>query len=38
VFGQTSSPFLGGVWFRSEMEQSGSVPDSRNGMAPFYVW
>jgi hypothetical protein len=28
---------LGGVWFKSVIERNGYVPDSRNGMASFYV-
>ena len=29
---------LGSVWFRSLFGWNGSVPDSKNRMAPFYVW
>jgi hypothetical protein len=29
---------LGSVWLRSQVEQSRSIPDSRNGAALFCVW
>jgi hypothetical protein len=29
---------LGSVRLRSQVEQSCSIPDSRNGAALFYVW
>jgi hypothetical protein len=33
-----NSIHLGSVWLRSQVEQSRSIPDSRNGAALFCVW
>jgi hypothetical protein len=31
-------PRLGSIWFRSEVERSGPILDSENGMILFFVW